>query len=392
MKYVIIGNSTAGIGAVEGIRQIDKTGEITIIASEPHHTYSRPLISYLLQGKTDLDKMKYRSDSFYEDNNCKFIHDTVMAIDSNGKHIVLSNGNDIAYDKLLVATGSSAFFPEQFKNLPNTHTFITLDDACKLEKSLKTDSGASKSSTRVLIIGAGLIGLKCAEGILDRVGSVTVADIASRILPAILDEESSIIVQKHLEDKGMTFKLGEPVTNTGEYDIVVVAAGVRPNVGLLEGIAKIDKGIIVNEKSETSVPDIYAAGDCTQSTDVSDGQSKIMALLPNAYMQGETAGFNMADGDKTPVPKTFDKAIPMNAVGLCGLHIITAGNYTGDVHYEGNNRFYCSNDKLNGYILIGDIKNAGVYTDLIRKKRPLGNKTLIIREVLQNEYRDYNYQ
>ncbi len=146
--------------------------------------------------------------------------------------------------------------------------------------------------------------------------------------------------------------------------------GVRPNTALLNGIAKVDKGIAINDKSETSAPDIYAAGDCTQTNDISSGQSKIMALLPNAYMQGECAGINMAGGEKI-----FDKAIPMNAIGFFGLHIITAGNYAGDVHAETGNgnyrRLFYGDNKLNGYILIGNVEKAGIYTSLIRERTPL---------------------
>jgi NAD(P)H-nitrite reductase large subunit len=138
----------------------------------------------------------------------------------------------------------------------------------------------------------------------------------------------------------------------------------------LNGIAAIERGIVINEKSETTAQDIYAAGDCTQAMDVSSGQSKIMALLPNAYMQGECAGVNMAGGEKS-----FAKAIPMNAMGLCGMHIITAGNYTGEAYADQGagtyKRLFYSDNALNGYILIGDVDKAGIYTNLIRERTPL---------------------
>jgi len=235
---------------------------------------------------------------------------------------------------------------------------------------------------RVLIIGAGLIGLKCAEGIAERVSHITVLDLAPRILSSILDDDGAKWVQNHMESKGVEFRLGcsvkrfeknTAVLDNGEtlhFDILVLAVGVRPNVGLLNGIAEIDKGIVVNEKSETPVPDIYAAGDCTRSLDVSSGQHKVMALLPNAYMQGECAGINMAGGEAS-----FDKAIPMNAIGFFGLHIITAGNYIGDIYAENKSgnykRLFYSNNRLNGYILIGDVEKAGIYTSLIRERTPL---------------------
>ena len=377
MRYVIIGNSAAAIGAVEGIRQIDKEGNINIVSDEPHHTYSRPLISYLLYGKTDEERMKYRNNSFYTDNNCTFNHEKVVEIDSEKKRVILSDKSMIGYDKLLVATGSSAFVPpiEGLDTVRDKFTFMRLDDAKNLEKSLDKNK-------RVLIVGAGLIGLKCAEGILSKVANITVVDLADRILSSILEEGGAKIVRNHLESKGIAFKLSTGIksfaqntatTDKGEkieFDVLVMAVGVRPNTALLKDIAKIDRAVTVNEKSETSAPDIYAAGDCTQTQDASDGQSKIMALLPNAYMQGECAGINMAGGEKI-----FDKAIPMNAIGFFGLHIVTAGNYVGEVYSENNGenykRLFYRDNKLNGYILIGDVEKAGIYTSLIRERTAL---------------------
>jgi len=386
MKYVIIGNSAAGIGAVEGIRHMDRDGEITIITNERHHTYSRPLISYLLLGKVTRQGIKYRNDSFYKDYNCKLLADTtVTAIEAGEKKVVLHDGRKIRYDKLLVATGSSPFVPvfEGLDTVANKHTFMSLDDADGLDAALGGDK-------RVLIIGAGLIGLKCAEGILKHVRHITVVDLAPRILSSILDDDGAKLVQSHLESKGIEFRLAANVKNfafnkatlgSGEiidFDILVLAVGVRPNTGLLNGIAKIERGIVVNEKSETTAPDIYAAGDCTQTLDVSSGQNKVMALLPNAYMQGECAGINMTGNAAGGA--SFDKAIPMNAIGFLGLHVITAGNYDGQIYSESNNpktdqgnykRLFFSNNKLNGYILIGNVEKAGIYTNLIREHTPL---------------------
>lgn len=380
VRYVIIGNSAAGIGAVEKIRQLDKSGEIIIISSEPYHTYSRPLISYLLAGKTDEQKMKYRDDTFYERNNCLLLAGrSAQKIDPDTKCVILDDGSEISYDKLLVATGSSPFVPpiEGLDTVPDRHMFMSLDDAKGLQASLGRDKD-------VLILGAGLIGLKCAEGILDKVKSITVVDLAPRILSSILDTDGAALVQEHLENKGIRFILSSGVKrfdrgvaeldngSTVNFDILVIAVGVRPNTKLLSGIAEIDRGIVINGRSETSAKDIYAAGDCTQTLDISSGQAKIMALLPNAYMQGECAGANMAGGDMS-----FEKAIPMNAIGFFGLHIITAGSYSGDTYTDKKDgsykKLFYSNDRLNGYILIGHVDKAGIYTSLIREQIPLSS-------------------
>jgi NAD(P)H-nitrite reductase large subunit len=378
VKHVIIGNSAAGIGAVEGIRQVDREAEITVITNEPHHTYSRPLISYLLLGKVTEEGMRYRNAGFYADKACTLLRGVAATeIRAPAKEVLVSDGSRLPYDKLLVATGSSPFVPP-FKGLDaaqNACTFMSLDDARKLDAMLHEDK-------RALIVGAGLVGLKCAEGISQRVAQVTVLDLAPKVLSSILDDEGAKLVQGHLESKGVEFRLSAgvkrferdtAVLENGEtlaFDILVLAAGVRPNTALLNGVAKIDRGIVVNEKSETTAPDIYAAGDCTQALDASSGQSKIMALLPNAYMQGECAGINMAGGNAG-----FDKAIPMNVVGFFGLHVLTAGNCRGDVYAENKDgsykRLFYSENRLNGYILIGDVEKAGIYTSLVRERTPL---------------------
>ena len=378
MKYVIIGNSAAAIGAVEGIRQVDAQGEIVLTSDDPHHTYSRPLISYLLEGKTNEQKMKYRDDAFYTQNGCTpFLGKAVVAVNAAEKQVVLDDGSAIAYDKLLVATGSSAFVPPMpgLDTVTEKYTLMSLDDAHVLQKALSKDK-------KVLIVGAGLIGLKCAEGIANKVQNITVLDLAPRILSSILDDAGAALVQAHLERKGLSFCLGTGaqsfeknralLDNGGiiEFDILVLAIGVRPNTALVCGIATVEKGIVINAKSETSAKDIYAAGDCTQTMDVASGQSRMMALLPNAYMQGECAGVNMAGGEMR-----FDKAIAMNAIGFFGLHMMTAGHYAGEVYAsedEGSyKRLFYSEGKLNGYILIGNVEKAGIYTSLIRERTPL---------------------
>ena len=379
MKYVIIGNSAAAIGCIEGIRQKDEFGHITIVSSEKHHTYSRPLISYLLCGKTDSERMKYRAADFYEKNKCQCLFGvSAEKINTDEKTVSLSDGTKLPYDKLLVATGSYPFIPPMkgLDSVKNKFTFMSLDDALSLEKALKKTS-------KVLIIGAGLIGLKCAEGIYGRVGSITVVDLADRVMPSVLDKASSDIVKKHIVEKGIEFILsdsvdefkdGEAVLKSGkkvDFDIVVVAVGVRPNVGLISDCGgEIRRGIAVDDMSKTSLDDIYAAGDCTESHDITTDSDKILALLPNAYIQGETAGVNMAGGEKS-----FRNAIPMNSIGFFGLHIITAGSYDGEEYVTANGQNYkkliTKDGLLKGYILVGDVKRAGIYTSMIREQMPL---------------------
>jgi len=379
VEYVIIGNSTAAVGAVEGIRQIDQKGGITLISNEKHHTYSRPLISYMLQGKTDKERMKYRPDSFYEENGCKTVFGKkVTGISRESSFVVLDDGCKIPYDKLLVATGSSPFVPPMtgLDTVSKRFSFMSLDDAEALEKALFPDA-------RVLIVGAGLIGLKCAEGIAERVEKITVIDLAPRILSSILDEDSAPIVQAHLEKQGLNFRLGVSVSSfagnkavltSGEaidFDILVTAVGVRPNTSLVKDAGgEVDKGIVVDEAMETTIPNVYAAGDCVLSYDLSCDTKRILAILPNAYVGGRAAGIAMAGGNSSEV-----KAMPMNAIGFFGLHIITAGSYAGQVYEKKDNdnykKLFFGDNALHGFILIGNVDKAGIYTSLVREKTPL---------------------
>lgn len=377
MQYVIIGNSTAATFAIEGIRAVDKAGSITVISDETRPAYGRPLISYYLYGRIKPENMNYRPASFYTDNGVTVKYGVrAEKIDPEKKAVALSDGSTIGYDKLLVATGSSPLVPPaDGLDTVKYYTFMTMDSALELEKALSPEK-------RVLVVGAGLIGLKCVEGILDRVGSVTVVDLAARILPSILDEEGSAIVQKRLEARGVNFVLGDcavkyapglATLRSGKevpFDILVIAAGVRPNVSLVkEAGGAVNRGIVVNDRQETTIPDVYAAGDNCESYDICSGTRHILALLPNAAFQGETAGRNMAGGDAA-----FDKAAPFNALGLFDTHIATAGVYEGEAYTdtsEGYKKLFVKDNKLVGFILIDCIERAGIYTSLIREQTPL---------------------
>lgn len=390
MEYVIIGNSAAAVAAVEGIRKNDKDGNIILISDERHHTYSRPLISYYLGDKVKTEGMYYRDQDFYIKNNVKAIlGKKAVEIKQEQKKVVLENGEQVAYDKLLIATGSVPFVPpmEGLENKENIFTFLKWDDSIALKDKVNKDS-------KVVIIGAGLIGLKAAEGLNKLCDDVTVVELADRVLSTILDNQAAGIVQRHIEHKGTKFILNNTVSKIcGEgkvekvvlkdgtelpCDILVVAIGVRPNVALAQTAGvQVHRGIMVDSRMETSVEDIYAAGDVTESMDITVNTNRILALWPNAYYQGEIAGCNMSGGTMQ-----FNGAFPMNAIGFFGLPMITAGivNPVGDqysIYMEYNEdeewlkKFVVKGDVLVGFILLNKVDRAGIYTSLIRDKVPL---------------------
>ncbi|MDR3274657.1 MAG: FAD-dependent oxidoreductase [Endomicrobium sp.] len=389
MKYLIIGNSAAGINAANIIRANDKKSSITIISNEEFNAYGRPLISYYLSGKVKPENMNYRSVDFYKSRNIEVLLNTeAEKIDIKNKEISISGDVKLSYDKLLIATGSSPFIP-QIKNLDmdkqkNVFTFLTYKDSIKLKTKVTKKS-------KVVIAGAGLIGLKAAEGLFGQVASITVVDLADRVMTSILDKPVADDIQSHIEQNDIDFKLqtnicevdGEQnisriILSNGEIlncDILIVAVGVRPNINLAYSAGiKTAKGIIVNKYMQTSEKDIYAAGDCVESLDLLSNKSKILALWPNASNQGETAGFNMA-GTKKKAPAAF----AMNAISFFGLQLISAGiisglNLNNGITYSTKNnlrRLNILNDNLIGFILINDNQRAGIYTALINDRTKL---------------------
>lgn len=374
MNYVIIGNSTAAVGTIAGIREIDSTGKITVISDEKYHTYSRPLISYWLEGKVSDKNIYYREPDFYEKNGVETIlGKKVTKIETEKKCVVLEDGLSVPYDKLMVATGSKPFVPPM-KGLEKVsyHTFMTFD-------SVKAIRSEIKKGMKVLIIGAGLIGLKAAEALAAYETDITVIDLADRILPSILDVKAGMKMQRHIENHGVKFILKTSVEEfsehsaklqngmTVDFDMLIVAVGVRPNTELVSDAGgKVERGIITDMTQKTSLDDIYSAGDCTVSYDSAADTNRILAILPNAYLQGETAGRNMAGRENY-----YLNAIPMNAIGLFGLHIISAGDYNGEEYVTETENTYKKlvfrDNKLKGYILMGDVERAGIYTGMIKE-------------------------
>ncbi|WP_419075696.1 NAD(P)/FAD-dependent oxidoreductase [Ruthenibacterium lactatiformans] len=379
MRYVIISGSAAAIGCIEGVRSVDKTGEIILITGETEWNYSRPLISYLLEGKTTRDKMWCRPDSFFTRNGVT-VKAGVLAttLDAGDRTVRLSTGERLAYDRLLAATGSRPFVPPipGLETVERTFCFQTLSDASALAEALRPES-------RVLILGAGLTGVKCAEGIRGLCAQIAIADLAPRVLPAVLDDTAAAMVQARMEEKGVRFYLNDSAAafrgNTArlqsgtelEFDVLVTAVGVRPNTQLVaDAGGAVDRGILVDGRCATTLPDVYAAGDCAQGYDAVSGEKRMLPLWPNAMLQGETAGINMAGGRAD-----YTQGIALNASGVFGLHMVTAGSYEGEsftVQRDGSyKRLVTADGVLKGVIMVGDVSRAGIYTDLIRKKKPL---------------------
>lgn len=386
MKYVIIGASAAGLAAAEAVRKYDAQGTVTVLTEEEYMPYSRPSISYYLKGKVKESNMTLRKPAFYKEKKIDVITSAkVTAIDTE-KKIVKAGRKNYPYDKLCLCTGSKPFVPpmDNVEGKANALTFLDL----KATKAVKT---LANDKTRAVVIGAGLIGMKAAEGLVKICKSVDVVELAPRVLPSILDAKSAKQVKKHLENNGIRFHLENTVVKASSKgkqitavtlkdgkklpcDLLILAVGVRPQTELAEKAGlEVNRGIITDtETMQTSNPDIYAAGDCCVSTDMLDGSKKIIALWPNAVQQGNVAGAQMAGADVT-VGGTYS----VNAIDFFGLRICTCGlinaqgeQYSDKIRQDGDvyKRLVFEGDKLVGYVLINSSVNAGMYTNLISNK------------------------
>ncbi|AEE96888.1 NAD(P)/FAD-dependent oxidoreductase [Mahella australiensis] len=386
MEYVIIGNSAAAVGAVEGIRQVDDAGNITVISEEPYYAYSRPLISYLLAGTVDDKKMAYRDAGFYEDNDVSLLLGVkAVSIDTAGKQVLLSDGKTVTYDRLLIATGGKPFVPPtKGSDKKGVYTFIKRDDAEQLK-------AIAKPGKKAVVIGGGLIGLKAAEGLVKCGVSVTVVELADRILSTILDEQAAAMVQEVLEEHGINIILNNTVTevigddrasgvilkngDSIECDMIITAIGVRPNTDVVANTdISINRGIKVDDHMCSDINDVYAAGDVAEAYDIVYEDQRVTPIWPNAYIQGEVAGRNMAGDDVA-----FDGGFARNSIAFFGLPMITAGiiKPTGDDYevasvIQPDKKVYkkavFKDNRLVGFIRLTDIDRAGILTGLIKDK------------------------
>ncbi|MCX7681383.1 MAG: FAD-dependent oxidoreductase [Anaerolineae bacterium] len=390
MRYVIIGNSAAAVGAIEAIRQHDTEHPITVVADEPYHVYSRPLISYLLGGMVDEARMAYRPRDFYTRYRVEtMLGVEVTQVNSQTQSLMLAGGGVLTYDRLLIATGGRPFVPPvPGVDLEGVFPFTRLDDARQIARYIERHHVRS-----AVVVGGGLIGLKTAEALMARAVRVTIVELADRILSMTFDRTASRLAESLLRRAGADVRTGltvkEIVERQGrvehvvlqdgervECDLVVFAIGVRPNVGLVSNAGiPVQRGIIVDRQMWTGVPGIYAAGDCVEGYDLLLGENRPIAIWPNAYRQGYVAGCNMAGAERV-----YEGGFPMNSVEVCGVPTISVGitdppegdGYEVLERYDREalsyRRLVLRDHCLVGMICVGNVDRAGIYTGLIRAR------------------------
>ena len=330
--YAIVGNSAAAINACDAIRARDAVGSIAIFSEEKYRCYSRPLISYLVAGEITTQGMYYRPSNYYRSAKVDFHKESrVVSINPAKKMLTTAGKEKVKWRKLLLATGFLPFVPP-VNGVEETDylTFVSWDDARRMLALTNKPAAA-------LVVGAGLIGVKAAEALHARGAEVTVVEKMDRVLPLALDARASALVEERCSAKGIGIITGESVSGVEsrgghkgraflsdgseiDFDILVMAVGVRPRTELAEA-AGIDcrRGIEVDEYQSTSEMDIYAAGDAAIALDVVLGKPALNALWPVAALQGKYAGLNMAGGGGS-----YPGGKPMNSGGVFCLPVGSA--------------------------------------------------------------------
>ncbi len=388
-KYVIVGASAAGIGAVEAIREVDSEGTITVISDEECPQYSRPMISDLVSGKANFDKMMCREHDFWEKNSIQALTGrTAIGLSLSNKYVMLDRGEHINFEKLLIATGGKPFVPKiEGSDKNGVLTFTTLSDAESLVAKLKEVEHA-------LVIGAGLIGVSVADALVKKGLKVTMVELQDKILSLILDPIASEIVEKIIRKAGVTIATGQTVKRiigrpgngkvvggavltSGEKvqcDVVIIAIGVIPRTELVEKTnVKTNRGILVDRFMSTNIPGVYASGDVAEAYDFVLGENRLLPLWPLAQMEGKIAGYNMA-GKKVDYPG----GTAMSSLKYFGIPIISIGIanpkdpkcYESLINYKLEQNVYrkivLKDNTIVGLTLVNDIERAGVLFHLMK--------------------------
>ena len=425
MKYLILGNGPAGVVAAETLRKADPKGKITMVGSEDEPPYSRMAIPYLLEGNIDeagtyLRKAKTHFKKLKITNKVA----KATAIDSTAKTVSLDNGSAEKYDKLLIATGSHPIRPPiPGIDLPHVHTCWTLDDA-------RAIASLAKKGKKVVQVGAGFIGCIILEALAKNGVDLTVVELGDRMVPRMMTPKAGGIIKDWVQNKGVrvvtsakveaiaapgqsgnsiwdSFKslFGGPsptpvadnqmtvTLSTGEKigcDLVIMSAGVKPNIDFLEGSGlEVANGILTDRNMQSSVTDIYAAGDVAEAPDLFSNSPMVSAIQPNAADQARIAALNMAG-------KAAEHAgvLAINVLDTLGLISSSFGQWEG---VDGGDGVELSEPKYNRYISlqfkddvlvgatsVGLTQHVGVLRGLIQGEVKLGDwKSTLMDEPLR---------
>ena len=311
-QHVILGAGPAGVIAAETLRKHAPQDRIILVGDEAEPPYSRMAIPYLLIGNIDERGTYLRKSDDHFDRHCiERVQARAETIDTAARQVRLDNGQTLAFDRLLIATGSRPVrLPIPGIDSPVVHPCWTLEDARAIAQ-------LAKPGARVLQMGAGFIGCIIMEALATRGVQLSVVEMGDRMVPRMMGPVAGGMIRDWCEAKGVRVFTGakveaivpgktEAVTvrlSNGqqlEADLVISATGVKPNIGFLKdsGITCL-QGVLTDERLQTNVPGIYAAGDCAEAFDAVSGTTIVSAIQPNAAEQARIAALNMVGQDAT---------------------------------------------------------------------------------------------
>ncbi len=387
MQYVIVGAGPAGVVAAETLRKTDPSGQVTLLGSEPEPPYSRMAIPYYLAGNIEEKGTHLRqTDGHYDALGIQYRQGTVEKVSAAKSTLTLAGGDTIAYDRLLVATGSSATYPPAPGfDRPAVHHCWTLEDARNL-------ISLAKSGAKVVMLGVGFVACIIMQSLVKRGVQLTVvAGPSGRMVRSMFDLTAGGMIRNWLESKGVRVVVGTRVAEvkdgpavalesgeTLDADLVVVATGVKANTGFLDGSGvSVNEGVLVDEFLRSSVPNIYAAGDVAEGPDFSTRSRSVHAIQPTAVDHGRMAALNMA-GKEAP----YKGSISMNVLASIGLISTSFASWDGAEGSDGHTmidedryrymRLEFVEDRLVGASSVGVTQHIGVLRGLIQTEVRLG--------------------
>lgn len=381
-NYVIIGSSAAGINAAKILRSLDLQGNIRIISIDDK-IYSRCMLHHVISNHRSVESINFVEESFFDENHINWMkNEKVISIDSENKYVITEN-NKVSYDKLLIASGASAFIPP-IKNIYEGNFIYPLrniEDVYNIKEKVK-------ESKNVAIIGAGLIGIDAVSAFMEYENlEVSLIYPNDLILDRQLDKYAAKVYEDKFAEAGVKLYSSQPVNEIllhdnkdvkgvllgdgtiVECDMLVVSTGVKPNTDFIDN-ANIEnnRGIVINDKCETTVKDIYAAGDVVGKN----------AIWPLAVKQGIVAAHNMAGAEKIADDNfTFKNSMNFMGIPTVSLGIVIPPDDTYDVitrcDKEGYKKFIIKDNIITGFLAQGDISYTGAITYLIKHKVEISN-------------------
>lgn len=378
-RYLIVGNGVAGTTAAETIRKQDARGKITLVTEEDLPFYRRIQLNDYLAGELDEAGLLVHDRQWYDERGIKLLTSTkVVAAAADRPEVTTGDGGKIAYDRLLLATGSHSFLPPvPGHDRAGVFTLRNIADVRRI-------SAFCRDRQRVLLIGGGLLGMETGQALLKRGQEVTVVEMFPRLLPRQLDDKGAARLQGLLSERGMIFRLGATVQEIGgregveqvvlaggeslPADLVIFSAGVRPNLELARDLGlACNKGVIVDGAMRTSRPEIFAAGDVAEFDGVCYG------LWPAALQQGKAAGAAMAGGEPG-----YRGTAPAARLKVAGIDLAAAGEIDAEDRYRSvveespavYRKFVSDQGKLIGFIMLGDTSDFAAMSKAVAEKSP----------------------